>query len=86
MATKKSLSLLLSLLMVFTLISLFPTITGKEGECQPQGKCEGQTPVLTCKKKCFHLGYELGGTCLTHIGGPNEQTTYYCCCNVPSWS
>ncbi|CAF1929405.1 unnamed protein product [Brassica oleracea] len=60
MATKKSLSLLLSLLMVFTLISLFPTITGKEGECQPQGKCEGQTPVWTCKTKCIHLGYELG--------------------------
>ncbi|KAL0722923.1 hypothetical protein Bca4012_037522 [Brassica carinata] len=81
MATKKSLSILLSLLMVFTLISLFPTVSGEKGECQPQGLCGGKKPVKTCNAKCISLGYKLGGICLNHNDGPNKPTIYYCCCN-----
>ncbi|KAF8116691.1 hypothetical protein N665_0015s0065 [Sinapis alba] len=82
MATKKSLSLMLSLLMVFTLISLFPTISGKEGECEPQGLCVGEKPEKTCNARCTSLDYKLGGICLKHATGPGQPITLFCCCKI----
>ncbi|KAH0879271.1 hypothetical protein HID58_066665, partial [Brassica napus] len=80
MSTRKSLSLLFSLLMVFTLISHFPTISGKAGECVAQGQCLGEKPEKKCIAECISLNFKLGGICLKHANGPDRPISYICCC------
>ncbi|CAN7013130.1 unnamed protein product [Brassica oleracea var. botrytis] len=86
MATKKSLSFILSMLMIFTLTSLIPTISGigKKGICTDCGPCVGETPGKTCYEKCISLNFKLGGVCLPRQNAvnvnANSNENRYCCC------
>ncbi|WZZ59929.1 hypothetical protein YC2023_060036 [Brassica napus] len=50
-------------------------------------KMRGPDAGMDMQNKMYSFGLRTWrGICLNHIGGPNEPTTDYCCCNVPSWS
>ncbi|KAH0891871.1 hypothetical protein HID58_054300 [Brassica napus] len=75
------------MLVVFTLTSLVPTISGigKNGIFTDCGQCVGETPEKTCYEKCISLNFNLGGVCLPRENAnvnvnANSNENHYCCC------
>ncbi|CAL9233864.1 hypothetical protein ISN44_As09g004560 [Arabidopsis suecica] len=71
MATKKTSSLLIPVLMVFALI-LMPMVAGQlKATCRIAELCKG---AKECNAKCAALGTKRGGVCTKFLGD------VYCCC------